>query len=88
VTTPVGADVDTEPGVRFEISALAHEAASMDGGIAIAVNLFVHRQLQNGIPVAPIQNLHQRLRLFPDLTQGDATFTDLDQVTGLEPRVC
>ena len=50
----VGADIDTEPGIRFESSALAYEAASLDGGVAIAVKLFVQRQLQNGSLVAPI----------------------------------
>lgn len=49
----VGASVDSEPGIRFESSALAYEAASLDGGVAIAVKLFVQRQLQNGSLVSP-----------------------------------
>lgn len=49
----VGADVDPEPGIRFESSALAYEAASLDSGVAIAVKIFVQRQLQNGSLVAP-----------------------------------
>lgn len=49
----VGADVDPEPGIRFESSALAYEAASLDSGVAIAVKILVQRQLQNGSLVAP-----------------------------------
>ncbi len=53
----VGADVDPEPGIRFESSALAYEAASMDGGVALAVKIFVKRHLQNGSLVAPFGDL-------------------------------
>ncbi len=53
----VGADVDPEPGIRFENSALAYEAASMDGGVALAVKIFVKRQLQSGSLVAPFGDL-------------------------------
>lgn len=53
----VGADVDPEPGIRFESSALAYEAASMDGGVALAVKIFVKRQLQGGSLVAPFGDL-------------------------------
>ena len=49
----VNANVDPEPGIRFESSALAYEAASLDGGVAIAVKLFVQRQLQTGSLVSP-----------------------------------
>lgn len=53
----VGAKVDPEPGMRFDNSALAYEAASLDGGVAIAVKLFVQRQLQNGSLVAPFTDI-------------------------------
>ncbi len=49
----VGANVNPEPGLRFESSALAYESASLDGGVALAVKLFVKRQLQKGNLVAP-----------------------------------
>ena len=49
----VGANVNPEPGIRFESSALAYEAASLDSGVAVAVKVFVQRQLQNGSLVAP-----------------------------------
>lgn len=49
----VGATVNPEPGVRFESSALAYEAASLDGGVAIAVKILVQRQLANGSLVSP-----------------------------------
>jgi LysR family transcriptional regulator, glycine cleavage system transcriptional activator len=48
-----GANVDPEPGIRFESSALAYEAASMDSGVAIAVKILVQRQLANGSLVSP-----------------------------------
>ncbi|MCR4265156.1 transcriptional regulator GcvA [Nitratireductor sp. ZSWI3] len=51
----VGANVDANPGMRFESSALAYEAASLDGGVAIAVKVFVKRQLHNGSLVAPFE---------------------------------
>ncbi|OJH43328.1 transcriptional regulator GcvA [Paracoccus sp. SM22M-07] len=47
------AKVDSAPGLRFENSALAYEAALLDIGTAIAVKPFVQRQLQNGSLVAP-----------------------------------
>lgn len=51
----VGADVDPDPGIRFESSALAYEAASMGSGVALAVKVFVKRNLQNGTLVAPFE---------------------------------
>ncbi|MFD2816749.1 LysR substrate-binding domain-containing protein [Paracoccus aerius] len=48
-----GAKVDPGPGLRFENSALAYEAASLDIGVAIGVKVFVQRQLQVGSMVAP-----------------------------------
>ncbi len=53
----VGANVDPEPGIRFESSALAYEAASMDGGVALAVKIFVKRKLESGSLVAPFGDL-------------------------------
>ncbi len=50
-----GANVNPEPGIRFESSALAYEAASLDSGVALAVRVFVKRQLQNGSLVAPFE---------------------------------
>lgn len=41
------------PGVRFENSALAYEAALLDIGVAIAIKVFVHRHLQSGVMAAP-----------------------------------
>lgn len=49
----VGANVNSEPGIRFESSALAYEAASLDSGVALAVKMFVKRQLQSGRLIAP-----------------------------------
>lgn len=49
----VGAKVECEPGVRFESSALAYEAALLDGGIALAVKALVTRQIRNGSLIAP-----------------------------------
>ena len=51
----VGAHVDPEPGIRFESSALAYEAASLDSGVALAVKTLVNRQLQSGNLVAPFE---------------------------------
>lgn len=51
----VGADVNPEPGIRFESSALAYEAASLDSGVALAVKVFVKRQLQSGSLIAPFE---------------------------------
>ncbi len=45
--------LDPTAGLRFDTSALAYEAASMDIGVAMAVKVFVERQLQNGSFVAP-----------------------------------
>jgi LysR family glycine cleavage system transcriptional activator len=50
-----GAKVDPAPGLRFENSALAYEAASLDIGVAIAVKVFVQRMLQTGSMVAPFE---------------------------------
>ncbi|WP_193370780.1 hypothetical protein [Pelagibius marinus] len=50
---PVGTKVNPESGSRSESSALAHEAASRNSGVALAVKAFVKRQLQNGSLVAP-----------------------------------
>lgn len=49
----VGAKVDASAGVRFDNSALAYEAASMNIGVAIAVKVFVQRQIEEGSIVAP-----------------------------------
>jgi LysR family glycine cleavage system transcriptional activator len=51
----VGANVDPTPGVRFENSALAYEAASLGAGVALAVNAFIKRQLQHGSLVTPFE---------------------------------
>lgn len=51
----VGANVDPNPGVRFENSALAYEAASLDAGVALAVKVFVRRQVQYGSLVMPFE---------------------------------
>lgn len=51
----VGADVDTEPGIRFESSALAYESAALDSGVAISVKVLIQRQLQAGVLVAPFE---------------------------------
>lgn len=51
--TEVGASVDPSSGVRFDNSALAYEAASMNIGVAIAVKVFVERQIEDGSIVAP-----------------------------------
>jgi LysR family glycine cleavage system transcriptional activator len=50
-----GAKVDPAPGLRFENSALAYEAASLDIGVAIGVKVFVQRLLQTGSMVAPFE---------------------------------
>jgi LysR family glycine cleavage system transcriptional activator len=52
-----GANVDPTPGIRFESSALAYEAAAMDSGVALAVKVFVKRQLQNGSLIAPFDQV-------------------------------
>ena len=52
-----GAKVDPTPGVRFENSALAYEAASLDIGVAIGVKVFVQRLLQLGGLVAPFDTV-------------------------------
>lgn len=49
----VGADVDASAGIRFDNSALAYEAASMNIGVAMAVKVFVGRQIKEGSIVAP-----------------------------------
>ncbi|PAU75019.1 LysR substrate-binding domain-containing protein [Halomonas salipaludis] len=43
---------DPEMGIKFDTSALAYEAASMDIGCAIAIKVFIERQLQDGSFVA------------------------------------
>lgn len=50
-----GANIDAEAGIRFDTSALAYEAASMNIGVAIAVKVFVERQIQNGSFIAPFE---------------------------------
>jgi LysR family glycine cleavage system transcriptional activator len=52
------AKLDPTPGIRFENSALAYEAAAMDIGVAIAIKVFVQRQLQSGAMVAPFSQSH------------------------------
>lgn len=47
-----GSQADPEVGIKFDTSALAYEAASMDIGCAIAIKVFVERQLQDGSFVA------------------------------------
>lgn len=49
----VGAGIDPTPGIRFENSALAYEAALLDIGVAIAIRPFVTRQMQSGALVMP-----------------------------------
>ena len=44
--------LDEEAGMKFDNSALAYEAASMNVGAAIAIKVFVERQLQEGSFVA------------------------------------
>ncbi|CAM0557532.1 Glycine cleavage system transcriptional activator [Vreelandella titanicae] len=44
--------MDAEAGMKFDNSALAYEAASMNIGAAIAIKVFVERQLQEGSFVA------------------------------------
>jgi LysR family glycine cleavage system transcriptional activator len=51
-----GVDIDAEAGISFDNSALAIEAASMSIGVAIAVKVFVDRQIQNGSLIAPFEN--------------------------------
>ncbi|MDX5377093.1 MAG: LysR substrate-binding domain-containing protein [Halomonas sp.] len=43
-----GIQADPEMGIKFDTSALAYEAASMDIGCAIAIKVFIERQLQDG----------------------------------------
>ncbi|UYG03360.1 LysR substrate-binding domain-containing protein [Halomonas sp. LR3S48] len=47
-----GIQADPEMGIKFDTSALAYEAASMDIGCAIAIKVFIERQLQDGSFVA------------------------------------
>ncbi|MCE8005162.1 LysR substrate-binding domain-containing protein [Billgrantia ethanolica] len=47
-----GHQADPDMGIKFDTSALAYEAASMDIGCAIAIKVFVERQLQDGSFVA------------------------------------
>jgi len=44
-------------GIRFENSALAYEAASMGMGVAIAVKVFVERQISSGHFVTPFEDV-------------------------------
>lgn len=44
--------IDPDAGMKFDNSALAYEAASMNIGCAIAIKVFVERQLQEGNFVA------------------------------------
>ncbi len=53
-----GVELDPTPGIRFENSALAYEAAAMDIGVAIAVKVFVQRQIQSGAMIAPFAQSH------------------------------
>lgn len=50
-----GANIDADAGIRLDNSALAYEAASMNIGVAIAVKVFVERQIQNGSFIAPFE---------------------------------
>ncbi len=51
----VNCDIVSHQGVKFENSALAYEAASVDVGVAIAVRVFVERHLRSGVLVAPFE---------------------------------
>ncbi len=53
----VGVDIDPEAGLQFDNSALAYEAASMDIGCAIAIKVFVERQLRDGNFIAPFDTV-------------------------------
>lgn len=55
-----GAKVDPEQGVRFASSALAYEAAKLDGGTAIASKAFVEAHIADGRLVAPFGGLSCR----------------------------
>ncbi|ARU88906.1 LysR substrate-binding domain-containing protein [Pseudomonas sp. M30-35] len=50
-----GAHFKQTPGIRVDNSALAYEAASMNLGMAIAVKIFVERQILNGSFIAPFE---------------------------------
>jgi LysR family glycine cleavage system transcriptional activator len=52
-----GSTVDPSPGIRFESSALAYEAASLNIGVAIATKVLVNRHLQAGSLIAPFDML-------------------------------
>lgn len=52
-----GARVDPEPGVRFASSTLAHEAAKLDAGVALATRALVEKPLSEGVLVAPFGDL-------------------------------
>lgn len=49
----VGCLMEQKPGIKFENSALAYEAALMDIGVAIGMTVLVQRQLQSGALIAP-----------------------------------
>ncbi|MCQ6255237.1 LysR substrate-binding domain-containing protein [Pseudomonas sp. Q11] len=55
----VNAGVDADAGIRFDNSALAYEAASMNIGMAIAVKAFVERQIKNGSFIAPFEHTYK-----------------------------
>jgi LysR family glycine cleavage system transcriptional activator len=50
-----GAHFHQAPGIRVDNSALAYEAASMSLGMAVAVKIFVERQILNGSFIAPFE---------------------------------
>jgi len=51
----VGANVDPTPGLRFDTSALAYEAASLDIGVAMGIKVLVQRQIHLGGLAAPFE---------------------------------
>ncbi len=55
----VDANIDPKPGIRFENSALAYEAASLDIGVAIAIKKFVQHHIQSGSIIAPFPQAHK-----------------------------
>lgn len=52
----IDAKIDADAGIRFDNSALAYEAASMNIGVAIAVKAFVERHIANGSFIAPFEH--------------------------------
>lgn len=57
--TSAGASFNPPAGLRFDNSALAYEAASMGIGVAIAIKMFVERQVQSGSFVLPFNETYK-----------------------------